>query len=459
MRYDHPRLSLSDRSNLSMERPATPAHVAGLCVLDAGPLLGGDGRIDLATIRRRLERRLVRVPELRRVVHRPPPLCGPPLWVDDPDFSIDRHVLTARVAPPRDEANLLALAEVLLRPRLDRSRPLWELWLLEGLEGGRLGLLFKIHHAIADGLAAIALMASLLDAEPDAPDPPAEAWRPAPPPSARALLADTARSRAAAAAATLRRPAELGRGLGSAIADTAAMLRGFSAAPRTSLNAIPRAGRSIRAAHLDLERSRAVAHAHGARVNDVVLTVVTGGVRDLLAARGELARGMEVRVSVPVTLRRPGTARELGNEVGVIVPSLPVDEPDAIHRLEATAAATAAAKAEQHPAYVQGLMAWLAAVGLVLPFARRQRMVNFFVTNVPGPRTPLYFLGARIDEVMPIIGLAGNVTVVFGALSYCGRLDVVVDADARACPDVDVLAAGMARAWSELTAGVGAASA
>jgi len=447
------RLSLSDRGNLRIERAETPGHIAGLCLVEAAPLLDASGELDLATIRRRLDRRLARAPELRRLVRRPPPLCGPAIWVDDAAFSIDRHVMAARIAPPGDEACLLDVVERLLRPRLDRSRPLWELWFLTGLAGGRLGVLCKVHHAVADGLAAIALIASLLDLEPGAADPPAAAWRPAPPPANRALLADNVRRRAASAASTFGHPVRLARSVASAVADTAAGLRQLSAAPSTSINALPGASRRLRALHLELECARAAAHAHAATINDVLLAVVTGGVRQLLAGRGELVDGLELRVSVPATLRRAAAARELGNEVGVIVVSLPVGEADPVRRLERIAAATAAAKTEQHAAYVQGLMGWMAATGLAVPFARRQRMINLFVTNVPGPRDPLYLLGARIERVMPLTGLAGNVTLSFAALSYLDQLEVVVDADAATCADVDVLAAGMDLAWRELAAG------
>jgi WS/DGAT/MGAT family acyltransferase len=202
--------------------------------------------------------------------------------------------------------------------------------------------------------------------------------------------------------------------------------------------------------HLDLERARAVAHAHGAKVNDVLLAVVAGGLRELLEARGELAPGMDLRVSVPAALRQAGAARELGNAVGVIVIGMPVGEPDPERRLARIAAATRAAKAAQHPAAVQDLMDALAALRLSLPLMRRQRMVSTFVTNVPGPREPLYLLGARIEAVLPVVMLAGNVTMVFAALSYRGRLDVLVDADAATWPDVDVLVAGMHRAWARL---------
>src|SRR2546429_6069870 len=211
------RLSLADRGNLRTERPETPAHIAGLCVVEARPLLDASGALDLATIRRRLERRRDRARELRGVVPRPPPLCGPALWVDDPAFSIDRHVRAVAVDPPGDEARLLETAERLLRPTLDRTRPLWRLWLLTGLQDGRLGALFVVHHAMADGLAAIALIASLLDTEPEGPDAPAAGWRPAPPPPVPALLADNVRARAAGAAAVVAHPARSARGMAAAV--------------------------------------------------------------------------------------------------------------------------------------------------------------------------------------------------------------------------------------------------
>ena len=193
-RYD--RLSLADRSNLRIERPATPLHIAGLCVVAAAPLLDGSGRLDLEMIKRRLTRRLGRVPVLRRIVHPAPPLCGPPLWVDDPAFSIENHVRSTAIAPPGDESSLLATTERLLSPLLDRSHPLWQLWFLTGLADGQVGMLFKIHHAVADGLAAVALMMTFLDLAPDAPDPPDASWTPTPTPAHWALFTDNWRSKA-----------------------------------------------------------------------------------------------------------------------------------------------------------------------------------------------------------------------------------------------------------------------
>jgi diacylglycerol O-acyltransferase / wax synthase len=179
-----------------------------------------------------------------------------------------------------------------------------------------MGVLFKLHHAIADGLAAVALIASLFDLQPGAPDPPAEAWTPQAPPPARALLVDSLRTRTAAVASTLRHPLRLGRGVGLALLDSALFLRQWSAAPRTSLNRPLGSARRIRVLHLDLEKLRTAAHAHGARVNDAVLAIVAGGLRQVLVSRGEQVTGVQLRATILVGRRSADAARELGNAAG-----------------------------------------------------------------------------------------------------------------------------------------------
>ncbi len=457
MRSRYPRLSLLDRSALRIERSDTPAHIAGLCLIRAEPLLDATGALDLALIKRHFERRLVRVPALRRIIQPTPPLGGPPVWVDDPHFSIDRHILSARLAPPGDEVILLRTVELVLRQLLDRTRPLWEVWFLTDLEDGRVGMLVKIHHALADGGAAIALIMSLLDLAPDAPDapdapePPAGGWTPAPAPAARALVCDTVGSRLTAIRSTLAHPAQVARGVGATLTDSAQFLRRWHAAPRTSLNASREEGCRIRALPLDLQTVRAVAHAHHAKINDVVLSVVSGGLRELLIARGETVAGLELTALVPETLRPEEATGELGNAVGMLLVRLPVGEPDALGRLLRIATLSQAAKAEQDPRCISDLLGMGAAIGVARPFMARQRMANVFVTDVLGPPVPLYILGARIEEVLPLIGPGGNVTLMFAALSYCGRLNVLVTANAAAYPDLEVLVAGMTRSWEDLT--------
>jgi len=451
----YPRLSFADRSFLKLEYQGGPEHVAGLCLVESGPLLKRNGELDLAKIRRRLESRLVNVPVLRRIVHTPPPLCGPALWVDDPNFSIDRHIRTVTVAPPGDEASLLGAAEEILRPPLDRTHPLWELWFLIGLEGGRLGLLFKVHHAIADGLGVVALVASLFDLDAEAADPPAAAWSPAPMPQLWELVNDNLSVRLRSAVSVVAHPVGRVHSAAAAVLDAKELFVTRNSAPRSSINVVVGSRRRHRVIHLQLEPAREVAHRNGAKVNDVILTIVTGGICELLVASGEQVDGLELIAAIPATLRSAQSARGLGNAAGGLAVRLPIGERDPIKRLQSIATATRLAKTGQHASRVQGLMDWVAAVGLSQRFVQRQRMINFIVTNVPGPPVPLYVAGARIDDVMPLVGTAGNVTLVFAALSYCGHISLVVNADAASCPDIDVLADGMQRTSQDLVAVTG----
>lgn len=457
-RSRYARLSAIDHMQLRTETLASPTHIGGLCVLEAGPLLDAHGELDLQMIARRLERRLARLPELRRVARMAPPLCGRPLWVDDPDFSLARHIHTVTAAAPGDAASLLDAAERLMRPLLDRSHPLWELWFITGLAGGRVGLLFKLHHAIADGVAAIALISSFFDLAPDAPEPPAVAWAPTPAPTTYALLADNLRSWALSAYSALRQPTRLARAAGSMLAYIARTIPEWTAAPRTSLNALVQPGRRIRLMRLDLDDARVAAHAHGATINDLVLSIVAGGVRELLIARGEWTSDLRLVTAIPASMRGVGADHELGNVVAALAVRLPPVEADAGRRLARIAATTREAKARQRLSQVNtnitmGVVGWLASHGI--SFVAGQRMINFLVSDLIGPATPLYVLGARIEEVTPLSGPFGNVTLTFGAMSYCDHLTIVTMADRVACPDIDMLDAGMKRAWAEL-AGVAA---
>ena len=426
-------------------------QIGVLLIVDGAPLVDATGAVRLEEIRHRIDLRLMRVPALRRRLMWPGPLQGRPVWVDDPSFDITRHVRRLAPQSPMEDAQLLAAVERLMSTRLPRGRPLWQLWVTDGLRDGRVGILLKLHHTIADGLAVLAMLASLFDVEAVASDPAASSYRPERAPRPWRLFVDNLSTTMRAA----------GRGLGAvrhagatwqAMRTTGAelqhALRG-PAAPRTGINRPVLPGRRIRFTHFDLEAVRTIAHAAGGTVNDLVLNLVAGGLRELLLSRGEPV-GQPLIASVPVSLRSAADAGALGNAVGTIAVPLDVGEGDARQRLEAIIRATREAKREQHPAHIQAAMGWLAATPLARPFITRQHLVNVFITNVVGPTMPMYFLGARIVEAVPIVSPVGNVALAFCAFSHAGTLVLVTTVDASACPDVDHLITGMQRSWEGL---------
>jgi diacylglycerol O-acyltransferase len=457
-----PRLSSVDLMALRFESPSTPFHIGAVAILEGDPLHDAAGRLRLEEVRGEIENRLPRVPELRRRLYRPGLLGGRPLWVDDAEFDLRRHVRVAGVDPPGGEAQLLETAGRLFARLLDRRHPLWQLWLLVGLEADRIGMLFKIHHAVADGMAAVAVIRSLFEPGPAPAPRPARPWSPGPPPGASALRSDHLSSARAATLRTISGLAHPGarlRGATPIATELVASLRRPRAA-RTSLNRPVQPGRRIAALRLDHRAFRELARSAGVRMNDLVLDVYAEGLRDLLLARGEPPPGgaAQVTTTVAVSLRPGGRAAGLGNRVGVLVVPLHLAEPDVRRRLELIAAATQGAKSDQHAAATMGALGWLAATPAAELLVTHQRWVSVFSTNLAGPRSPVEVLGARVQQVLPIVQVAGNVGLALCAIAYAGQLALVVTADAGAFPDLAVLVAGMERGWRDLAAqGAGSA--
>ncbi|MEX5298903.1 wax ester/triacylglycerol synthase family O-acyltransferase [Kocuria sp. CPCC 205292] len=432
------RISALDEANLRVERHGVPMHAAALALLEPAPLLGPAGQVRLDTVREHVERRTRDVRRLRQVLARPG--GGRPVWLDDPVFDVSRHVRSRPVPPPGDEEALLRVGAGIDATPLPRDRPLWELWLLPGLAEGRLGLLIRWHHVLADGLAALNLLAPLFDpaAVPGggtgAPGGPGGPGGPGAPARGRA---DGGPARAPVRAAARLR----GR---------AAQLRGALAegrAPALSINRPvgPRRGAAL--VRADLEAVRELAHRHGGTVNDVVLTAVAGGARRLLAARGELAGVPELKVSVVASVRGPGDPVG-GNRTGVRVVAVPVDEPDPAARLRRIAATTAAQRAR--PPYRPGgrlAQRWTVRV------MDRQRLVNLLLSNVRGPSAPLRFAGAPVRELFQLGAVQGNLALAVGVVSYAGALGVDVVADADVVPDLPVFVEGLAETLERLGAG------
>jgi diacylglycerol O-acyltransferase len=439
---------------LRFESRDWPAHFGGLATVDGRGLFDHRGSLPLATIAERLDRRVARVPALRRRLHVPGLLGGRPLWVDDADFRIERHLHIAEVASPGGDAELLATAADANGRLLDRRHPLWEIWFLTGLSDGRVGVLLKLHHAMADGMAAVGVMASLFDAEADAPDPLAVPWQPAPIPSARELRADNLATKGAAARQILRSLAHPRRAIAALRPVVLVARRGFGGgdARRTSLNRRVRAGRRIGILHLDRGLAKTAARPFGGTVNDVVLTLWAGGLRALLLGRGEDTSGLELALGQAVSVRRRSNSLEVDNQVGTVVLPLPVADGDPGARMERIVATTRRMKGQRRrPAAIAGALAGLAATPLGRYLFNHQRATHVLVTNVVGPRAPVYLLGYRVLDVLPIIQLMGNIGLTLCAFTYAGHISMVVTADAQAFPDLETLMQGMRRDWETIS--------
>ncbi len=357
------------------------------------------------------------------------------------------------VAREQIEAQLLLACEELRHRQLDRSRPLWELWFLPGLPDGRVGLFMKLHHAIADGVAGVAAIGAFVDLAPDLPGTEAPLWTPAASPSTCELFEDNLRRRLQGfrrALRTLAHPVDTVR----------QVRRGWPAvreafaegtAPATSLNRRIGSHRRLALLRSDLGLVKRIAHVHDAKVNDVLMTVLAGGLRALLVGRGEPVDGLVLRAAVPVSLHReqPGQAR--GNLDGMMVVPLPVGEPDEVRRLELIAAETTLRKQRPRP---QGgtLFRTPLIQRVALRLVARQHLMNTYAANVPGPPVRLYFAGAPLLEVFPVVPIMGNVSIGVGALSYAGQFNLTAVADRDLCPDLEVFLDGARRCLETLAA-------
>jgi WS/DGAT/MGAT family acyltransferase len=432
-----------------------PQDVGGLAILDGRNLLEPDGRLRIEVVRRAIAARLHLVPRFRQLLEVPRRGQGRPLWVDAPDFDIADHVREAPPPRPADETALLQAVEQLRRRRLDRSRPLWEMWLLPGLPGHRVGLFVRLHHVVADGVAAVATLGALLDTTPHVPVPPARTWIPAPAPRTSELVADNLRQygrRVRRMLSTLTRPVTTARRIRAA---WPAMRHAFTEipTPTTSLNHVVGPNRTFALVRSDLELIRRIAHAHDATINDVLLTVTAAGLRGLLSSRGESVDRLTLPVYVPVTLRRSDRrAQARGNLIGQMIIPLPVGTPDSDRRLRQIAAATAERKARPHPPLGTVLSSRIARRTLLKILARHP--ISVTTADLPGPPGPVYLAGARLLEVFPLLPLIDKVSLGVGALSYAGQFTITMVADADVCPDLDVFAAGAERELRAVAASV-----
>jgi WS/DGAT/MGAT family acyltransferase len=450
------RLTGLDASFLALEDGGPHMHVGSVLLFDGEAPAYQD-------FVAQLERRLALVPRYRQKLAFPPLVQSRPVWVDDPHFNAGYHVRHTALPEPAGEAQLRRLAGRIFAQRLDRAKPLWELWLVDRVGENRFALISKTHHALVDGISGVDLATVLFDLDPDPlPQPPVEPWAPRPVPSRTMLLADALAERATgpvdfarAAAGAVRHPQDAVAASVTALAGLAALTHaGIGGAPGSALNV--RIGPHRRFAWVDgdLAVFKAIKNALGGTVNDVVLAVVTGALRTHFLAHG-YDTDTELKAMVPISVRAEGDRGALGNRVSTMYAPLPIGIEDPIARFRAVHEAMRGLK-ESGQAVGADVLTSLAdfAPPTILAQAARlqtvQRFFNLTVTNVPGPQFTLYLMGRPLRRIYPLVPLVDNAALGIAIMSYDGRIDFGLLADYDALPDLDDVAAALEGAVAEL---------
>jgi WS/DGAT/MGAT family acyltransferase len=461
-RYSYDRLSALDHSFLFLERPHTPMHVGTVALHEIGALRNREGGVDIDLVRRGIAGVLHRIPRYRQRLAWVP-IEGTPVWVDDEGFNLDYHVRHTSLPRPGGTAQLRQLAARVMAQRLDRARPLWEMWVVEGLEQDRFALVSKVHHCMIDGVSGVDLMNVLMSPSPDAEIHEPVPFVPRPAPSASELLRDEVLRRARLPFEAVRDTRKLIREAEDSRREIAVRLRAVremlgGALQRTAptpLNERVSPHRRLDWLVMPLDELRAVRRALGGSLNDVVLTIVTGAVRRFLEHRHFPIEGLDFRVMAPVSVRAETERGRLGNRVSAWIVPLPLAEPDPALRLHTLAACTEELKQRRQAVAAQVLTQaaeWTPATLLALGArnATRQLPFHMVVTNVPGPQLPLYLLGSRMIESYPVVPLLDGLGLGIALFSYDGKLCWGFDADYDLVPDLDPFVAFVSEAADEL---------
>src|SRR3954471_18628831 len=454
-------MSPLDASFLHLERGNTHMHIGGVSILEGPPP-------EFERLEQMVAGKLAIVPRYRQKVRFVPLGLGAPVWVDDPHFNLGYHLRQSAIPDPGSDEQLRRMAARVFSQSLDRSKPLWELWMVEGLSEGRWALLSKVHHCMVDGVAATDLMSVMFDdrTKPEERDP----WLPAPEPGGRELVLRTITRRTFDPREQLRTLQTAARAPGDSVRFAGEVVRGMVAStrllrpvPRTSLTGPIGPHRSWSWAHVRLSDVKTVRAELGGTVNDVVLTIVSKGYRDLLESRGEPVEDRSVRTMVPVSVRRPGEKGVYNNRVSAMFADLPVGLDDPLERLTAIRAQMDGLK-ESKQAVAGDVLISLTGFAPPVLLALGSRVVSrspqvglqTAVTNVPGPQQPVQTLGRRLLESYPYVPVVRPIRVVVAIFSYDGGLYFGVTGDADSAADVDVLTAGVERGMSELLSLAGA---
>lgn len=451
MAYSHyERLSALDAAFLEIEDENAPLHVGAVAVFDPGPLSLPDGGFDIDRFRRFVES--VLHPRYRQRIERIP-WTRDPIWVDDPSFNLHYHVRHLSLPRPGDERLLKRLAGHVMSLPLDHRRPLWELWVVEGLEDNRFAILSKAHHCMVDGVGSADLMTASMQLQPDATFPEPKPWLPRPAPGALELATDELARRLGRGAAALRSLSEAAIHPLRAVSTLRGVADGLGAAlgaslHRTSptpLNVAIGPHRRFDWLRYELADVKAVKSRLGGTVNDVVLANVAGALRCFLSRRGENVGQLDFRAMVPVNVRRKEDAGSVGNRVSMLAAPLPLDEPDPRRRLARVVETTSALKASKLSEGIETIEE-IGEWGLSRLFAQVSRLTalsrpfNVVVTNVPGPQIQAYLLGCPLSAAYPLVPLYKNQAVGIALFSYQGGLFWGLNADWDAVPDLHDLA-------------------
>src|SRR3954468_18632388 len=459
------RLTGLDASFLHLEDDAAHMHVAAVMIFDGGP-----PHID--EVAEGIGTRLHLVPRYRQKLAFVPFGQGRPRWVDDPHFNLRYHVRHTALPEPGTEEQLKRLAGRVFSQRLDRDKPLWEMWVVEGLDGGdRFAVLSKTHHALVDGVSGIDIMSVLFDTkpEPEAP-PPAEVkrWLPAPTPSGAQLLGEALYERATVPAEIARGARALARGprriassaVGS-LAGVGSMVRaGLRPAPKTPYNERIGPHRRFTWVRMQLADVKAIKNSLGGTVNDVMLATVAGALRRHLLRRGFDVTGVELKVMVPVSVRAQEARGALGNQGAAMMAPLPVGVEEPVERMERISDSMAHLKSGGQAVGAQVLteLTGFAPPNIMSQASRvvaRQRMFNLVVTNVPGPQFPLYMMGRELEGLFPMVPLAPNQALGIAIMSYNGTINFGLVGDFDLMSDLDDLADDLHAALVELADAAG----
>ena len=452
------RLSAVDASFLHQERQSSHMHLGALVTFDGPP----PTREEFLA---HLESRLHLVPRYRQKLAFPRLEMGRPFWVDDPSFNIDYHVRHTALPRPGGDDQLRTLVGRIFSQRLDRSKPLWELWLVQGLEGGRFALISKTHHALVDGVSGVDIATVLFDLQPVPAEQAAQEWTPQAEPSDAALVAEgikglvrTPVGLAGQALGALQRPGRtLGQVRGAAEGLGEVVWAGLNPAPDVPLNVEIGPHRRVWWARGGLSDFKEIKNTLGGTVNDAVLAIVAGALGRWLRSRGVRTEGLELRALVPVSIRTEDEQGTLGNRILAMRGPLPVYVRDPVERLHTVQDMMGNLKQSKQALgaeVIAGLQGF--APPTLLAQASRvnfsTRLFNLIVTNVPGPQFPLYLLGREMEEIVPIAFLPDNHALAIAIMSYNGKVDFGLLADYDAMPDLEVIGRYLRDGLEELLA-------